>query len=192
MSKNKMITVFNKKGGTGKTSLSFNLAKDLDFPLLSNDDSVIEKIYPGKAKILDKIKLIEHDVFYDLGGFIDEGIIEVFKTSSLIIVPTLLDINSIKRTINSIMEINKYNNKIIVVINRVEKKKLNKYELSINALEGLGKELFFIRESEAITNSIHLGKTISQLYIETPLAAHTYKGIYKDYEKLLNRVKGDK
>ena len=33
----KVITFFNKKGGTGKTSLSYSVAKDLDYPLLSND-----------------------------------------------------------------------------------------------------------------------------------------------------------
>ena len=57
-----VITFFNKKGGTGKTSLAFSIAKDLNYPLLSNDDSVIEEIYPKKAKIMDKVELIEHDV----------------------------------------------------------------------------------------------------------------------------------
>lgn len=190
MSRKRIITVFNKKGGTGKTSLSFSLAKDLNFPLLSNDDSVIEKIYPGKAKILDKLTLIDHDVIYDLGGFVDEGIIEIFESSSLVIVPTLLDINSIKRTINSVVEISQYNTNIIVVINRVQQSKLAKYEQSINALEGLNKEIYYLRDSEIITNSIHLGKTITELYEETPLASYNYKNVYNEYKNILNKVKG--
>ena len=53
-----IVTFFNKKGGVGKTTLAFNVAKDLDFFLLSNDDSVIESIYPNKAKIMSNIKLL--------------------------------------------------------------------------------------------------------------------------------------
>ena len=184
------VTFFNKKGGTGKTSLSFSIAKDLNYPLLSNDDSVIEEIYPGKAKILDTIEIIDHDVVYDLGGYIDTGIIELFKASSVVIVPTTLDINSIKRTINTVMEVNKYCENIVIVINRVKKDKLGKYKQSIEALRGLGKDILYIRDSEAITNSIHLAKTITNLYDVNGFSRNQYKGIYKDYSKLLDRVKG--
>jgi len=187
--KNKVITFFNKKGGTGKTSLSFSIAKDLNYPLLSNDDSVIEEIYPGKAKILEKLQLIDHDVVYDLGGFIDEDAIEIFKGSSIVVVPTTLDINAIKRTINSVMEINTYCSHIIIVINRIKQDKLGKYRQSIEALKGLGKPIIHVRETEAITNSIHLGKTITELYSENNFTKNQYKGIYLDYDKLLTEIK---
>lgn len=45
------ISVINKKGGVGKISISFSLAKDLGYALQSNDNSVIEIIYPDKARI---------------------------------------------------------------------------------------------------------------------------------------------
>ncbi len=186
---NKIITFFNKKGGTGKTSFSFSVAKDLNYPLLSNDDSVIEEIYPSKAKILEKLQLIEHDVVYDLGGFIDEDAIEIFKGSNIIVVPTTLDINSIKRTINSVMEINAYCSNILIVINRIKLDKLGKYRQSIEALKGLGKPILHVRETEAITNSIHLGKTITELYSENNFTKSQYKGIYHDYNKLLTEIK---
>ena len=186
----KVITFFNKKGGTGKTSLSFSVAKDLNYPLLSNDDSVIEEIYPNKAKILDTLEIIDHDVVYDLGGFIDTDSIQIFKASTIVVVPTTLDINSIKRTINSVMEINSFCSNIIIVINRVKKDKLNKYRQSIEALKGLGKPLLYVRESEAITNSIHLGKTITELYSKNNFTKNQYKGIYQDYQEFLTSIKG--
>ena len=185
----KVITFFNKKGGTGKTSFSFSVAKDLNYPLLSNDDSVIEEIYPSKAKILERLQLIDHDVVYDLGGFIDEHAIEIFKGSSIVVVPTTLDINAIKRTINSVMEINAYCSNILIVINRIKLDKLGKYRQSIEALKGLGKPIVHIRETEAITNSIHLGKTITELYSENNFTKNQYKGIYHDYNKLLTEIK---
>ena len=186
----KVITFFNKKGGTGKTSLSYSVAKDLDYPLLSNDDSVIEEIYPNKAKILDELELIEHNVVYDLGGFIDKGIKEIFKASNIIVVPTTLDINSIKRTLNTVVEIKEYCNNIVIVINRVQKNKISKYRESIEALKSLKKDIIYIRESEAITNSIHLAKTITELCNVSNFTKNQYKGIYEDYTNLLNLIKG--
>jgi len=186
-----IITFFNKKGGTGKTSLAFSIAKDLNYPLLSNDDSVIEEIYPKKAKIMNKIEIIDHDVVYDLGGFIDSNSIAVFKSSDIIFIPTTLDINAIKRTINSAMELNQFCTNIVVVINRVKKDKIGKYKQSIEALKGLGKPILYIRESEAITNSIHLGKTITELYSQSNFTKNQYKGIFEDYSKLLTSAKGN-
>lgn len=184
----KVITFFNKKGGTGKTSLSFSVAKDLDYALLSNDDSVIEEIYPSKAKVIDEIRLIDHDTVYDLGGYVAPNIVEIFKNSDIVVVPTLLDINSIKRTINTVMEVNKYCENIIIVLNRVQANKIGKYKQSIEALKGLGKPVLHIRESEAITNSIHMGKTISELYGAGGLSKSQYASIHEDYSKLLKTI----
>ena len=41
-----IISVINKKGGVGKTSFAFSIAKDLGLYLQSNDASIIESIYP--------------------------------------------------------------------------------------------------------------------------------------------------
>jgi cellulose biosynthesis protein BcsQ len=190
--KRKSITFFNKKGGVGKTSLAFNIAKDLDMPLLSNDDSVIESIYPNKAKVLDRIQAIDADCIYDLGGFVEDGVVELFKKSTTIVIPTLLDVNSIKRTINTVLEINNFCDDIIIIVNRVQKSKLSKYQNTLDILKGLGKELYYIRESEAVVNSIHLGKTITELYNESGLSKHSYRPIYEEYTKILERIKNGK
>lgn len=191
-----IITFFNKKGGTGKTSLAFNCAKSLNEQeifspvfLISNDDSVIEDIYPNMAKILEKIEIVKDtNVIYDLGGFIDKDIVELFKASNIIMIPTMLDINSIKRTINTVLEINTYCKNIVIVINRVKQANINKYKQSIEALKGLGKKIIYIRESEAITNSIHLSMSITELYNQNGLTRSSYKGIYEDYLKLENYI----
>ena len=176
-----------KKGGTGKTSISFNLAKDLNYYLLSNDDSIIEKIY-DKAKIVDELEAVDVDCIYDMGGFIDKKAKKVFKVSDVIIVPTTLDANSIKRAVNTIIEINTYCKNIIIVVNRVKQQTLKKYEQSIEILKGLGKEIFYLRESEIMTNSIHTGKTITELYNQNGLSKKNYKNIYDEYKQILNYI----
>jgi len=185
-----IITFFNKKGGTGKTSLSFNLAKDLDYFLLSNDDSVIEKVYPEKSKIMEELEVVRGaNIIYDLGGFIEKETIEVFKASDLIIVPTTLDINSIQRTINTVIELNEYNDNIVIVVNRIQKAKANKYKNSLEALAKLDKEILLIRESEAFINSMYKGETVIEQYKSSPLMRNAYKGIVEDYMKLLKTIK---
>jgi len=189
MAKETIITFFNKKGGTGKTSLSFNLAKDLDYFLLSNDDSVIEKVYPEKSKIMEELEVVRGaNIIYDLGGFIEKETIEVFKASDLIIVPTTLDINSIQRTINTVIELNEYNDNIVIVVNRIQKAKANKYKNSLEALAKLDKEILLIRESEAFINSMYKGETVIEQYKSSPLLRNAYKGIVEDYMKLLKTI----
>ena len=48
-----VFSIWNKKGGVGKTALSYSLAKDLDYSMMSNDDSMIEIAYPDRA-VIDK------------------------------------------------------------------------------------------------------------------------------------------
>jgi len=185
-----IISIFNKKGGTGKTSLAFNIAKDLDFFLLSNDDSNIESLYPHKAKVLEKIYIPKTgNIIFDLGGFIDADLINLFKQSNLIIIPTTLDVNAIKRTINAVLEIKNYNKNIMLIINRISPKTTSKFKESIDVLKKLSLPLYRIRESEAINNSIHTGKTILELSLGSPLAKNAYKGIVSDYEAILHVIK---
>ena len=76
----KIVSFFNVKGGVGKTSFAFSIAKDLGLYLQSNDASIIESIYPKMSKISEKPQLIDNCVF-DFGGFVSHGILEIAKKS---------------------------------------------------------------------------------------------------------------
>ena len=119
---------------------------------------------------------------------IDKKAKKVFKSSDLIIVPTTLDANSIKRAVNTIIEINTYCDDIIIVVNRVKDQTLKKYEQSIEILKGLGKKIYFLRESEIFTNSIHTGDTITTLYNKNGLSKKNYKKVYKEYKQILDYI----
>ena len=185
----KTITFLNKKGGVGKTSFAFNVAKDLDYFLISNDDSIIESLYPEKAKIMEKIKYISNaNIVYDLGGFIDKNSIDILKHSDIVFVPTLLDVNSIKRTINTINEIREFCNEIVILINNFVTKDLDKYSGAINILEKENLDIIFIPKSEAIPNSLYTGKTITEQVNSNKLIARSFKRIFESYNKILEKI----
>ncbi|MCT7596085.1 ParA family protein [Aliarcobacter butzleri] len=180
---NKIITVFNKKGGVGKTSLALNLAKDLDFFLLSNDDSVIESAYI-KAKVLDQIKLVKNNnIVYDLGGFVDQNIEDIIEASDLIIIPTIADLNSLKRTLNLKKELEAFDSKIIVIAN------ILKNDKDLEFINKFVETKFRIRESKIFQKSYITKKSVSEIYNESNFNQHIYRNIFKEYELLLNYIK---
>lgn len=182
------IAVLNKKGGVGKTPISFSLAKDLDLDLQSNDKSVIEFIYKDRAKILAKPFLADNTV-YDFGGFVDAGIVDIIKGVDAVIVPCSVDYNSILRTIETIEEIQHYNNKILVVITKTEKE--SDFHSVMEQINELVENLFFLelRNSKIFKNSIETGLSVTELYNETPLSRSAYKTVFQQYNAILDSFK---
>ena len=184
-----IVSIINKKGGVGKTPISFSLAKDLGYYLQSNDNSVIESIYPDMAKISSNPEIIENCV-YDFGGFVTAGVLPILKESSVILIPTSNDYNSILRTVETIEEIQPYNDNLIIVVTKTEKE--SDFQTVKDAIshhfENL--EFFELRLSKVFKNCIETGLSISELYHETPLSKCAYKSVYQQYSAILELFKG--
>lgn len=184
-----IISVVNKKGGVGKTPLSFSLAKDLGYYLQSNDNSLIETIYPDMAKI-GVPQLIDNCVF-DFGGFVDAGIINIIKHSDVVLVPCSVDYNSILRTVETIEELEPFSKQIIVIVTKTEKEHdFNNVVKQIqNRFDNI--EYLELRLSKAFRNAIETGLSLTELYNENPLSKSAYKTVYKQYKTILNLFKND-
>jgi len=184
-----IVSIINKKGGVGKTPISFSLAKDLGYYLQSNDNSVIESIYPDMAKISPTPEIIENCV-YDFGGLVTAGVLPIIKESSVILIPTSNDYNSILRTVETIEEIQPYNNNLMIIVTKTEKE--SDFQTVKDAIshhfENL--EFFELRLSKVFKNCIETGLSISELYHETPLSKCAYKSVYQQYSTILELFKG--
>lgn len=94
-----IITVYNPKGGVGKSPISALIAKELDYKILTNDDSTNEDFldiveYQETISIKNR-----NNVVIDLGGWVDENTIQILRSSDVVLVPFNSKPNAIKRTI---------------------------------------------------------------------------------------------
>jgi len=158
--------------------------------LQSNDNSVIETIYPDKARIGRLI--LQDNCVYDFGGFVDSGVLDIIKASNAVIVPCSIDYNALMRTVETIEEIIAVNSNIIVVITKTEKE--SDFETFRDEISSFFEDLYFLelRNSKIFKNSMETGKTVTQLYHETPLSKNAYRRVYQQYQGLIELFNSDK
>lgn len=181
-----IISCVNTKGGVGKTSFSFSLAKDLgNLGYITNDISIVPNIYK-RAKYTKKVPLVDN-VIYDFGGFIDDNVLSIIKESDQIIVPTINDYNAMLHTLHVLEEIYPINKNIIIIANMIESEKdfkaikekiLSKYDLLI----------FPLKRSKLLKNALESGMSAKEIYKENKLSSHLYKNIYSQYKTILKRL----
>lgn len=101
-----IITVFNPKGGVGKSPISALIAKELDYKILTNDDSTNEDYLLDIVEYQDKINIHNRDnIVIDLGGWIDDNTIQILKSSDVVLIPFNSKPNAVKRTIALISDL---------------------------------------------------------------------------------------
>jgi MinD-like ATPase involved in chromosome partitioning or flagellar assembly len=184
------ISVITTDGGAGKTAIAFALAKELDYYLLSNDDSVIEKIYPNMARITKDLPIID-DVVYDFGGFVDAGVLDIIKNSDIVIVPCINDLNSKMKAIKTISELQKYNNRFLVVGTRLENQK--EFEEIENDIREYFKNIpvLPLRKTKMLKNGLEYGMSPLELVAESKQIAYAGRNFIPEYKEILRFVLND-
>jgi len=183
-----IVSVWNKKGGVGKTALAYSLAKDLNYSLISNDDSMIETAYPQRALVQKEPTLIDNCI-YDFGGFADRAIENILINSDLIIIPTIADYNGSKKLLDTIedLEYMKIKKTSIILVSMRTNDTFSK--LDIETLTDNIYQIFSIPESKIFNKLFTEKKSVIEISESTPLSRYAYRKVNEAYTKLLNQIK---
>jgi len=184
------ISIITTDGGAGKTAIAFAIAKDFNYFLLSNDDSVIESAYPEMAKIMPNPKVID-DTVYDFGGFVNDGVIDIIKHSDIVIVPCINDLNSKMKAIKTINELSKYNNNFLVVATRLEAK--NDFKIISEAIKKKFDNISILplRKTKIFKNALEYGLSPLELVAESKQLAYSGRNIIPEYKAVLKHIIND-
>ena len=184
------IAVSTIDGGAGKTAISFALAKELDHYLISNDDSVIELVYPDMAKITKQLKVID-DTVYDFGGFVDAGVLDIIKHCDIVIVPCINDLNSKMKAIKTITELSKFNSNFLVIATRLEND--NDFEEVQKAIQDKFPDITVLplRKTKMLKNALEFGESPLELVAQSKQIAYAGRNFIPEYKDVLKHILND-
>jgi len=187
-----IISVINKKGGVGKTPLSVSLAIDLNYYLITNDDSVVEDIMPNPDNYLitnddsvvedimpnpdmvmiQREPVLVEDTVYDFGGFVSDN-----------------KIDSKKRTVKTIFEIQKYNSNIYIVATDYKKPK-ELQEIKADLGEVLpDTPILELKHTGLYDKVVEYGQSFNNMAEESPLIKRNCRAVIGQYNHILETVK---
>ena len=174
------IVVWNLKGGQGKTVLSLNIAMLEGMFVVTNDvhspiDDVLGEDRTLRLSMRDPLPDVPANVplIYDFGGYPDARIIEAAKTADHILIPLVYESPlEMQVTINAISEIERYNPKITIILN---KSKPGDYERARDVLGQFNSyPILEVKQSTAFVRSIEQKKSLKQLIDENGLFSFHY------------------
>ena len=188
------ITVFNLKGGQGKTTLSLSIAMLYDFFIVTNDEySPINKLLPsGHVKHITKDQGLPSipdsiNVIYDFGGYPDVRVIEASKMSDWVLIPIIYESPlDMQTAIKTIREIEQHTKKIVIVINKTKKGDMEKAKKILD--DFFSYPLFEVKKSTVFIHMVQKKQSIKSLFEGNYLYRYHYKEPYRQIEALKNFI----
>ena len=188
------ITIFNQKGGVGKTMLATQIALYFDLKIIEIDPyGILKSLMQDrvlKFGLRDKIDENLDNVVFDFGGFDDLRLSQVAKQSNLVIIPFNPTLISLGGTLKSYYKVRDLNENILFIANGYLKEQDVKD--AVEFLEENMKEhidCFSIPYTRAVQTGENEIVSIIDLPKQGGLKKHTYSRIARIFENLMEVIK---
>lgn len=193
MKKNQLsrITVYNIKGGVGKTRIALNLAMELDFGVITNDEySIVQKVLPSsRCKIIKTNeplpKYSAHiPIIYDLGGHQDARAVQALKQSQVVITPILPEKGDLQISLDFLEEIKRYNQNIIIIVNRANDTEFRNVQKVCQEHHPLF-PVFQLKKSRVMSLLVERRKTIKKIAKNDKLHGRHYIKVADQFDLII-------
>jgi hypothetical protein len=132
----------------------------------------------------DKMPNFDENVVYDFGGFVDKGILDIIKKCNIVIVPVNYEYDALKKTIETVGEIEQVNQNIIIVATKTESKDYDDIKKNLD----FSYPILELKKSKIFANFTATGKKFSELVNENALTKITYANINKQWQELIATI----
>lgn len=208
------ITVYNKKGGAGKTPIAVNLALTLGYAIGANENNRLGKIFPQESII--EIEPEEEfpafpnhiNIVFDLGGVLSRtnySVLTAIKQSDLVLIPIFWDTNSIEKGLETYHEVASINPNIFFLATRLKTrygdlkksdpafswegcKEFRDIDEAITEGTGSKQVVLPLQESDFYHDMYNKGQTFQQLRDEWPLQRRNIQKVVDQFDLVFKEI----
>ncbi|MDR0665559.1 MAG: ParA family protein [Helicobacteraceae bacterium] len=196
----KIISIYNIKGGVGKSTIARELAYRLDATLVDCDrggaQEYMKPLKVVKAPHTIPLNIDDNIVIYDFAGKDDERKHGAIMKSDLIVVPYTPTFYALQNTVDSFLQIWLVNKNIMTIANMLkEEKDLQRskedLEEALNQCdESVGEILVLpLRFTRGLQSAENKGKTIYDLREESSINRLNYEKVCGEIDTITDTVK---
>jgi len=207
------IAVYSAKGSAGKTPISTNIALDKDFCIGTNeafhiydsllDDSqliALDTEEPFPQELMDT----DIDIVFDLAGSISKlavSITSALSMADIVLVPIYNEYKSLVAGLNTIHQIQAYNQNIVVIATKLQKGKreiftgdwrqsedFKNVEEAVKKKFGDGIPVLPLKFSKVFDNIFEQQQSIKQMMESSGLAQYNYREVAGQFEDIYREI----